>query len=91
MTSPPVSVRPQLLNDELTVERLEPVLAPGTSGLLLAYDEHVLVNHFKFGVIYQRHGQTREEELFGNRSHSQAMDEFLEMLGRRIPLKDHKG
>ncbi|XP_043222198.1 rap1 GTPase-activating protein 1-like isoform X2 [Amphibalanus amphitrite] len=81
----------KLLNDELTVERLEPVLAPGTSSLLLAYDEHVLVNHFKFGVIYQRHGQTREEELFGNRSHSQAMDEFLEMLGRRIPLKDHKG
>ncbi|XP_037075467.1 LOW QUALITY PROTEIN: rap1 GTPase-activating protein 1-like [Pollicipes pollicipes] len=81
----------KLLNDDLSLERLEPVLAPGAADLLLAYDEHVLVNHFKFGVIYQRQGQTREEELFGNRSHSQAMDEFLDMLGQRIPLKDHKG
>lgn len=27
------------------------------SRLILAFDEHVLSNHFKFGVIYQKLGQ----------------------------------
>ena len=51
------------------------------SELLVNYDEHVLVNNYKFGVIYQRAGQTSEEALFGNRGHSPALDRFLEMIG----------
>jgi len=35
--------------------------------------------------------QTTEEELFGNVTHSRAMDEFLELIGERITLKDFKG
>ena len=35
--------------------------------------------------------QTTEEELFGNKSHSPAMEEFLELLGHRVRLKDFKG
>ena len=31
------------------------------------YDEHVVVNNYKFGAIYQRYGQVTEEALFGNR------------------------
>lgn len=61
------------------------------SELIVTYDEHVLTNTFKFGVIYQRFGQTKEEEVFGNVSHSAAMEEFLDMLGDRITLKDFKG
>ncbi|KAK7793014.1 hypothetical protein R5R35_003563 [Gryllus longicercus] len=81
----------KLLNDQLTASKFSPVLYPRASQLISAYDEHVLVSHFKFGVLYQRFGQTTEEQLFGNMAASAALDEFLQLLGRRIPLKDHKG
>ena len=29
--------------------------------------------------------------MFGNQSHSAAMEEFLRMLGRKIPLAEHRG
>jgi RAP1 GTPase activating protein 1 len=49
------------------------------------------VNNFKFGIIYQKVGQTTEEALFGNRHHSPAMERFLEQLGRKILLSEHTG
>jgi len=76
---------------ELTLSALQPVLCPRASELMVNYDEHVLVNTFKFGVIYQQFGQTSEESLFGNRSHSPAMESFLEMLGTKIVLSEHQG
>ena len=76
---------------QLTLTNLQPVLCPKASDLLVNYDEHVLVNNFKFGVIYQRVGQTCEESLFGNRSHSVGMDRFLDMIGRRVTLSEHTG
>lgn len=87
----PAALAKLLNNDGLTVERLSPVLCPRASQLIAAYDEHVLVSNFKFGVLYQRFGQTSEEQLFSNRHSSPALDEFLQVLGRRIQLKDHKG
>ena len=66
---------------QLSLASLQPVLCPRASELLVNYDEHVLVNNFKFGVIYQQAGQTSEEALFGNRGHSPALDRFLEMIG----------
>ncbi|XP_034257132.1 rap1 GTPase-activating protein 1 isoform X3 [Thrips palmi] len=81
----------KLLNDGLTVDRVSPVLCPRASQLIAAYDEHVIVSNFKFGVLYQRFGQTSEEQLFSNRHSSPALEEFLQVLGRRIQLKDHKG
>jgi hypothetical protein len=42
-------------------------------------------------VIYQKYGQTREEQLFGNATHSAAMDEFLTLLGERVQLRDFGG
>lgn len=35
--------------------------------------------------------QTREEEIFSNKHHSSAMDEFLEFLGDRVKLNGFKG
>ena len=52
---------------------------------------HVLVNSFKFGVIYQSVGQMDEEAMFGNRTHSPAMDNFLDMIGHRVTLFSHSG
>lgn len=42
-------------------------------------------------MVYQRFGQTTEEELFGNANSGRAFDEFLEVLGERVPLKDFDG
>ncbi|KAG8187108.1 hypothetical protein JTE90_004854 [Oedothorax gibbosus] len=81
----------KIMCEDIITEKFTPVLFPRASELLLAYDEHVLVKTFKFGVIYQKFGQTNEEELFGNRKHSPAMEEFLDLLGNRIKLKDFKG
>lgn len=80
-----------MVKEELTLERMYPVLTPQGTEKIVKYDEHVLVNESKFGIIYQKPRQTTEEELFANQSHSPAFDEFLEVLGQRIKLKDHQG
>ena len=46
----------KLASPQLSLASLQPVLCPKASELLVSYDEHVLVNNFKFGVIYQRVG-----------------------------------
>lgn len=81
----------RLLNEQINVDNFMPVMCPKSSNLIASYDEHVLVSNFKFGILYQKHGQTTEEELFGNTNSSVAFDEFLDVLGQRIRLKDHKG
>ena len=86
----PISLA-RLVCPRLTLSSLQPVLCPRASELLVNYDEHVLVNNFKFGVIYQRVGQTSEEALFGNRVHSAVMDRFLDMIGQRVTLAQHSG
>lgn len=81
----------RLLNDQLQVEAFMPIICPMASNLIAAYDEHQLVVNFKFGILYQKFGQTVEEELFGNNETSPEFDEFLDFLGQKIKLKDHKG
>ncbi|XP_073961913.1 rap GTPase activating protein 1 isoform X4 [Choristoneura fumiferana] len=81
----------KMLNEQVNVDNFIPVMSLNASSLISAYDEHVLVATFKFGVLYQKYGQTTEEELFGNNETSPAFDEFLELLGQKIKLKDHKG
>uniref|UniRef100_A0A6Q2YZV2 Rap-GAP domain-containing protein n=1 Tax=Esox lucius TaxID=8010 RepID=A0A6Q2YZV2_ESOLU len=61
------------------------------SQLIVGYDEHEVNNTFKFGVIYQKFGQTSEEELFGNNEETPAFQEFLSILGDHIELHDFKG
>ncbi|CAK1555815.1 unnamed protein product [Leptosia nina] len=81
----------KMLNEQVNVDNFSAVMCLNASSMIAAYDEHVLVNTFKFGVLYQKYGQTTEEDLFGNNETSPVFDEFLEMLGQRIKLKDHKG
>ncbi|XP_030634047.1 rap1 GTPase-activating protein 1 [Chanos chanos] len=81
----------KLVCEEVNVDRFYPVLYPKASRLILTFDEHVISNNFKFGVIYQKYGQTSEEELFGNSEESSAFVEFLEFLGEKIELHDFKG
>ncbi|KAM6927989.1 rap1 GTPase-activating protein 1 isoform 7-T7 [Xenentodon cancila] len=81
----------KLVCEEVNVDRFYPVLYPKASRLIVTFDEHVISNNFKFGVIYQKFGQTTEEELFGNMEESPAFVEFLEFLGTKIELHDFKG
>ncbi|XP_039972030.1 rap1 GTPase-activating protein 1 isoform X3 [Xiphias gladius] len=81
----------KLVFEEVNVDRFYPVLYPKASRLIVTFDEHVISNNFKFGVIYQKFGQTSEEELFGNMEESPAFVEFLEFLGQKIELHDFKG
>ncbi|XP_075920730.1 uncharacterized protein LOC142923471 [Petromyzon marinus] len=47
----------KLVCEDVTVDRFSPILYPKASKLIVTYDEHVLSNNFKFGVIYQKFGQ----------------------------------
>ncbi|KAF8790816.1 Rap1 GTPase-activating protein 1 like protein [Argiope bruennichi] len=77
--------------DDITTDKFFAVLFPKAPELIMAFDEHVLVNKMKFGIIYQKRGQTTEEEMFGNESHSPAMEEFLQLLGNKVELKGFNG
>ncbi|XP_019713086.1 rap1 GTPase-activating protein 1 isoform X7 [Hippocampus comes] len=81
----------KLVCEEVNVDRFYPVLYPKASRLIVTFDEHVINNNFKFGVIYQKFGQTTEEEVFGNMEESPAFVEFLDFLGQNIELHDFKG
>ncbi|XP_061537297.1 rap1 GTPase-activating protein 2-like isoform X2 [Phycodurus eques] len=81
----------KLLCDDATGLKFNPALYPRGSQLIVAYDEHEVNNTFKFGVVYQRFGQTSEEELFGNNEETPAFKEFLSVLGDNIELQDFKG
>ncbi|ELT98489.1 hypothetical protein CAPTEDRAFT_177664 [Capitella teleta] len=81
----------KVLCEDLSTEKFHPVLFPHGSEMIVNFDEHVLSNSFKFGIICQKRGQSKEEELFCNRGHCTAMDAFLNLLGQRVQLKDFKG
>ncbi|XP_075897983.1 rap1 GTPase-activating protein 1 isoform X4 [Nelusetta ayraudi] len=81
----------KLVCEEVNVDRFFPVLYPKASRLIVTFDEHVIRNTSKFGVICQKFGQTLEEELFGNNEESPAFVEFLEFLGEKIELHNFKG
>ncbi|KAG7254079.1 hypothetical protein CRUP_037938 [Coryphaenoides rupestris] len=94
MKVPPDSLRALFLglsnNPHITDLHLD-ISGCEASKLIVTFDEHVISNNFKFGVVYQKFGQTTEEELFSNMDESPAFVEFLEFLGQKIELHDFKG
>ncbi|XP_041123735.1 rap1 GTPase-activating protein 1 isoform X2 [Polyodon spathula] len=81
----------KLLCDEICVEQFYPAVFPKASQLIVAFDEHLLSNNFKFGVLYQREGQISEEEILGNCNETLEFLEFLSLLGETVPLKGFPG
>ncbi|KRY86154.1 Rap1 GTPase-activating protein 1 [Trichinella pseudospiralis] len=87
----------KFLCEDISTECFTPVMFPKGTELIMTFDEHVLVNNYKFGIIYQKFGQvvfmqeTSEEELFGNAEHSDKMEEFLEFIGEKVQLRNFKG
>eukprot|EP00160_Parvularia_atlantis_P013963 Unigene3204_Nuclearia_a/m.9822 Unigene3204_Nuclearia_a/g.9822 ORF Unigene3204_Nuclearia_a/g.9822 Unigene3204_Nuclearia_a/m.9822 type:complete len:1313 (-) Unigene3204_Nuclearia_a:5-3943(-) len=54
---------------------------------LIQIEEIQASRNFKFGVLYVREGQTKEEEMFSNVNGSPAFDAFLSAIGQKIPLE----
>jgi hypothetical protein len=76
--------------DELALDDLQLIQDHKAPELLQKFDEHTICTRYKFGVLYQKYGQKTEGEMFGNESHSEAMEEFLNLLGDRVKLKGFK-
>ncbi|XP_065061296.1 rap1 GTPase-activating protein 1-like isoform X4 [Rhopilema esculentum] len=87
----PREIIQNILQDELDIDRFHPIAIPRITEHIVKYDEHILTNCYKIGVIYQKHKQTTEEEYFGNKTHSPAMEEFLDCLGTKVQLQGFQG
>lgn len=87
----PSSVVIEAVMSQMAMPPAMPVMFPGISELITTFDEHCITNKFKFGVMYQKFGQVTEEAIFGNRAHSPAMEEFLQLLGQKVRLSEHTG
>ncbi|XP_028394360.1 rap1 GTPase-activating protein 1-like isoform X2 [Dendronephthya gigantea] len=81
---------PDLLED-FTELQFQPVIYPKASSQITRFDEHGHAEKFKVGVIYQRAQQTSERQFFCNKSHSKAMNDFLQILGEEVELFGFKG
>ncbi|VDP41514.1 unnamed protein product [Soboliphyme baturini] len=57
---------------------------------LKTFRYHISYTLFR-GRPFSPKEQVKEEEVFGNVAHSEAMDEFLNFLGTRVKLRDFKG
>lgn len=64
---------------------------PAVEQQLLKLDEQKLNNTYKVGVLYCKASQSTEEEMYNNEIAGPAFDEFLDVLGRKINLKDFAG
>jgi hypothetical protein len=78
------------LNDgePVRVEGLTRIHSKKATEIIQKFDEHSVVKQHKIGVIYQKFGQTTEEEMFCNNVPSPAFKEFLNLLGDTVELKD---
>ncbi|CAF0799635.1 unnamed protein product [Brachionus calyciflorus] len=81
----------QLIKQDLKIKFLYPLVNLNGFKLIKEFDNHSMCKNFKFGVIYMKKGQITEEELFSNQEHSEEFDNFLNILGNRIKLKDFSG
>ncbi|GAU97524.1 hypothetical protein RvY_08802-2 [Ramazzottius varieornatus] len=63
------------------------ISAPSVLKDLLVLEEQEGSVNFKFGVIYAKHDQTTDSEMFGNKTGSDAFNKFIAILGNRITLK----
>jgi len=73
--------------ENLSIDRFYPAVCSNAQQSILEFDEHSVNSSYKFGVVYQKKNQSREEELFGNREESPAFREFLEFLGDSVNLQ----
>ena len=74
---------------DLQVDAFVPIISRRASSLIAEFDEKsgLFKREYTFGILYQKFGQTTEDEILGNREHSRAFDEFLDHLGERAQIQ----
>ncbi|XP_076182297.1 GTPase-activating Rap/Ran-GAP domain-like protein 3 isoform X2 [Ptiloglossa arizonensis] len=82
----------QILSNFFGLEKLDKapreIFSPEIQKDLLLLEEQEGSVNFKFGVIYARKGQTTDDEMLSNEKGSPGFENFLEILGERIKLKN---
>ncbi|OAD80256.1 hypothetical protein PHYBLDRAFT_162905 [Phycomyces blakesleeanus NRRL 1555(-)] len=58
---------------------------------VLKLDENSIHKRYKFGVLYVKEGQTKEEDWFSNQHDSDKFDRFLHIIGQRVELQGYTG
>ena len=84
---------PILIQDVLTYvskelclsDRLVAIRVPPCS--FMEIDHHFIKSSIKIGVLYVKEGQTHEDEMFSNQSHSRQFEKFLQVLGDKASQK----
>ena len=79
---------------ELDIEGLELISTPEAESIIAEYDDKILENElerdYRFGVMYQDVDQFDESEIFGNTSHSDLFENFIQTLGERVTTANGK-
>lgn len=58
---------------------------------LINYEQKCKYNEFKFGVLYARDGEVLEEEIYSHKPQSPDFEEFLDVIGETVRLKNMDG
>jgi len=58
---------------------------------LVHMEDRLLIKAYKFGVVYCKAGQTDECEMFSNQDPSPEFEDFMNSIGKKIPLKAYSG
>ena len=75
----------------LKFDKLHYVFHPQAPQIINKFDQHCIHFNHKFGILFQRAGQTTEEEILGNCSPTAEYQEFLSFLGDTVNLQSFRG
>eukprot|EP01087_Luapelamoeba_hula_P014984 TRINITY_DN4442_c0_g1_i7.p1 TRINITY_DN4442_c0_g1~~TRINITY_DN4442_c0_g1_i7.p1 ORF type:complete len:723 (-),score=112.05 TRINITY_DN4442_c0_g1_i7:84-2252(-) len=85
-----IKARVPVLNS-IQFAKLNPRRLPDVREKLVRYENVTIQRNYKFGVLYAKEGQMEENDMFNNETGSAELNEFLEFLGDKIPLKGFTG
>lgn len=80
------AIDPRLCAPDMKIFEVERNIDKLVEELLIIEKKH-RVTSYKFGILYVKDGQTKEEDMFSNEHGSPSFEEFLNMLGQRVELK----
>lgn len=81
----------QAYSDYILDGKIRTIKDPAVIPALCKFETANLNTRCKFGILLCKEGQTTEEEMFSNEFGSEYFDQFLDLLGERVPLKGFQG
>ncbi|KAF7721786.1 hypothetical protein EC973_004138 [Apophysomyces ossiformis] len=71
--------------------KADAMVTSGIESEILKLDENGVHKKYKFGVLYIKEGQVKEEEWFSNQHDSENFANFLNTIGKRVYLRGYSG